>query len=176
MIVYCLRHASAGQPMMNAGKDEKRPLDEKGVQQAHDVGRALAALKVEVDAIISSPLRRAFQTAQIVGEELGHEKVISDDALRPGAGFREFEALLGRYAGKKAIMVAGHNPNLSEFLNQILTGTEDLKPIEMKKAAVAMIEQEGSHTATLMWYMPPKVIRSLQKASARSSRPKTVSK
>jgi phosphohistidine phosphatase SixA len=67
MIVYFLRHANAGEPMANPKKDEKRALDKEGIGQCGTVGRALAALDVQVDAIISSPLKRAAQTASLVG-------------------------------------------------------------------------------------------------------------
>ena len=85
MDIYFLRHANAGEPKLNPAKDEKRPIDKLGIEQSHDVGRALAALDVNPDVIISSPLRRATQTAAVVANELGHEdKVITDAALRPG--------------------------------------------------------------------------------------------
>ena len=66
MQIFFLRHANAGEPKLNPAKDEKRPLDKLGIEQSHDVGRALAALDVTVDAVLSSPLRRATQTASVV--------------------------------------------------------------------------------------------------------------
>ena len=60
MLLYFLRHASAGKSMMNPKKDERRPLDEEGMLQARYVGRLLANLDVQVDQIISSPLKRAL--------------------------------------------------------------------------------------------------------------------
>ncbi len=84
MILYFLRHASAGQPLSNPKKDEKRALDQAGIEQCGYVGRALAALEVQVDVIISSPLKRAAQTASLVGNEMGYEgKLQLEDALRP---------------------------------------------------------------------------------------------
>ena len=49
-------------------------------------------------------------------------------------------------------------------------------PIELKKGAVAKVEKDGRKPAVLKWCMPPKVVRSIQQASASSSRPKTVRK
>src|ERR1035438_1511013 len=69
MDIYFLRHANAGEPKANPAKDEKRPIDKLGIEQSHDVGRALAALDVNPDVIISSPLRRATQTAAVVANE-----------------------------------------------------------------------------------------------------------
>jgi phosphohistidine phosphatase len=177
MDIYFLRHANAGEPKLNPAKDEKRSLDKLGVEQAHDVGRALAALDVTIDVILSSPLRRATQTASVVANEIGYEdKVVVDPALRPGASYEQFLELVGRHSRKEAIMVVGHNPNMTEFLNRMLSGSGTLHALELKKGAIARVEKEGRKAAVLRWCMPPKVIRSIQQASASNSRPKTVSK
>ena len=65
MLLYFLRHASAGKTMLNPKKDERRPLDDEGILQARYMGRLLANLDVQVDQIISSPLTRARQTASL---------------------------------------------------------------------------------------------------------------
>lgn len=177
MYIYFLRHANAGEPKPNPAKDEKRPLDERGIEQSHDVGRALAAMNATLDVIISSPLLRALQTAEIVATEMHHgQKVVTDAGLRPGATFEEFEQLLTRHSRTEAIMVVGHNPNLSQFLNKLLPGGNGASPIEMRKASIAKIEKEGRNSAILKWYMTPKVVRAIQHGSASSSRPKTVRK
>ena len=59
MDIYFLRHASAGQ-YSPGSNDDQRPIDKTGEQQSHDVGRALAALDLKLDAILSSPLTRAI--------------------------------------------------------------------------------------------------------------------
>src|ERR1700681_3013301 len=117
MILYFLRHASAGDHVANPKKDEKRALDKAGIEQCGYVGRALAALDVQVDVVISSPLKRAVQTASLIGNELSYEgKLQFEDALRPAASFADFRKLLDKYAKYESLMLVGHNPNLSEFL------------------------------------------------------------
>jgi phosphohistidine phosphatase len=177
MDIYFLRHANAGEPMSNPAKDDQRPLDKEGIEQAHNVGRALVALKVKLDVIISSPLLRARQTAEIAAKELGQEdKLVTDDALHFHSTWEDFEQLLGRHKNKKAIMVVGHRPSQSEFLNQLVTG-DPAGNIDFKKGTIAKVKVEEGKTATLKWIMPPKVVRALQAvASANSSRPKTFSK
>ena len=97
MIIYFLRHASAGKKVSDPKKDERRPLDEEGILQARYMGRMLANLDVQVDQIISSRLKRALQTASLVANELAHESPIrTDDALAPDAGFDQFRAMLSR--------------------------------------------------------------------------------
>jgi phosphohistidine phosphatase len=173
MIIYFLRHANAGQRLMSPKKDEKRALDKEGIEQCGIVGRALAALDVQVDAMISSPLKRAAQTASLVGNELSYEgKLQLETALKPGASFADFRRMLEKYAKQESIMVVGHNPNLSEFLGRIICEAGCEASTDLKKGAVARVEM-GRNSATLNWCLTPKVIRGLYTAATESSRPKT---
>src|ERR1700730_8314282 len=116
MIVYFLRHASAGKKMLNSTKDERRPLDEEGALQARYVGRMLANLDVQVECIISSPLKRAMQTASLVANELASENAVrTEDALMPEAKFEQFQEMLAEYRKHEAVIVVGHNPSFTEF-------------------------------------------------------------
>src|SRR5690349_6021767 len=141
MIVYFLRHASAGKSMMNPKKDEQRALDEEGILQCRYIGRMLALLDVQVDHIITSPLKRARQTASLVANELAFEATLQiDDAVRPDAEFDQFQAMLARYRRYEAVMVVGHNPSLTEFLSKTISS--DVQ-IDFKKGAVAKVEMSG---------------------------------
>ncbi|HVO81329.1 MAG TPA: histidine phosphatase family protein [Terriglobales bacterium] len=173
MIIYFLRHASAGERLSNPAKDDKRALDRAGIEQCGDVGRALLALDVQVDVIISSPLKRSAQTASLVGNEIGYEgKLQLEDGLRPGASFVEFRRTLDKYSKFETIMVVGHNPNLSEFLGRTISEASCEASVELKKAAVAKVEM-GRGSAALHWCITPKLLRALYAAAAESSRPKT---
>ena len=173
MIVYFLRHANAGQRLLAPKKDEKRGLDKEGIEQCGYVGRGLASLDVFVDAIISSPLKRSTQTASLVGTEMGYEgKIQIDAALRPQATFTEFQRLLEKYARQEAIMVVGHNPNLSEFLGRAISDTGCEASLELRKGAVAKVELRRT-SGSLQWVVTPKIFRTLYAAAAESSRPKS---
>ena len=172
MIVYFLRHASAGQSKNDPAKDEKRALDKEGIEQCGYVGRALAALGVHVDVMISSPLKRATQTASLVGNEMDHEgKLEIDRALLPEAAFAAFRDLLNRHAKQEAIMVVGHNPSMGEFLGKLI-GDGAEASVDLKKGAVAKVEVDRK-MASLHWCLTPKVVRTLYESAAASSRPKT---
>lgn len=175
MVIYFLRHANAGSKQFSSPeKDEKRPLDKVGEEQSHDVGRAMAYLGVITNVIISSPLTRSLQTANIVAQEIGHEeKVILDDALRPEATFEQFRALLNRHKDKPAIMVVGHDPSMTLFVNHVLSNGVPLAAVEMKKGGVAKVEKELRRPAVLRWLVTPKVVQRIQRSSAKRSRPKT---
>src|SRR5260370_39043544 len=108
MISSFVRHATAGEHMANPKKDEKRALDKEGIEQCGYVGRALAALEAQVDVVVSSPLKRATQTASLVGNEMGYEgKLQIETGLRPQATFSDFRKLVEKYARQEAIMVVG---------------------------------------------------------------------
>ncbi len=174
MIVYFLRHANAGQSKANSAADAKRPLDKEGIEQSGYIGRALNAMDVQVDAIISSPLKRASQTAALVGNEIGFDsKLTFSPALQPDATFDAFRDLLEKHAKQEAVMVVGHNPSLSRFLSLLVTGGANDRAIDMKKGAVARVELEGRRPAELIWSITPKIVRALYDSSVDNSRPKT---
>ncbi len=171
MLVYFLRHASAGDSKRDPVKDEKRPLDREGVEQCGYVGRALAVLETHVDTVISSPLKRATQTASLVANELAYEgKIDLDPALRPGATFAQFGDLMTKYGNQEAIMVVGHNPNLSEFLGRLIGGGSRTG-IDLKKAGVARVEV-NHHRGVLAWCLTPKLLRTLTEARRSETRSK----
>jgi phosphohistidine phosphatase len=177
MLVYFLRHASAGQSQADAAEDEKRPLDKQGIVQCRDVGRLLGALGIELDRIISSPLKRAAQTASLVGGELGYaSELLLDPALSPSAAYEDFRELLRRHGKLNALMVVGHNPTLSSFLSLMITNGAFEQAVELKKGSVARVDYDGKQ-ATLNWLLTPKLARAGQSDSkAASSRPKTARK
>lgn len=159
--------------MLNPKKDERRPLDEEGILQARYVGRLLANMDVQVDQIISSPLKRARQTATLVANELAFEGAVQiDDALRPEAGFEQFRTMLARYKKYDSVMVVGHNPSFTEFLSKSVSSSAGAANIDFKKGAVARVELNG-RTGTLDWLVTPKIARTLQSSLKSSSRPKT---
>jgi phosphohistidine phosphatase len=175
MFVYFLRHASAGQRKLGASakSDEKRALDKDGIEQCGYIGRALAALGVQVEIIITSPLKRAMQTAALVGNEMGHEgRLVKENALRPESAFVDFQKMLEKYARQDSVMLVGHNPNLRDFLGRVISDTGCEAVIELKKGAVAKVEMRRN-AGSLSWCITPRILRALHTAATESSRPKT---
>jgi phosphohistidine phosphatase len=172
MIIYFLRHASAGQPKSNPAKDDKRALDDDGITQCRLIGSALAALDVSVDLVLSSPLKRSTQTASLVSTEFGYEgKVQVEKSLAPGASFADFRQMVQKHSQHEAILVVGHNPSLSEFLSLTLTGRHESSVVDLKKCAVARVDAR-QRSATLDWLLTPKIARTLYEVSAANHHPK----
>ena len=176
MILYLLRHASAGHHVANPAQDEKRPLDPQGIEQCTQMGRALNALDVHVDAVISSPLKRATQTASLVANEIGFDgKLQLTPALRPSAQIEAFRELLDKHAKLEAVLVVGHNPSLSQFLSLLISEGASDSSADLKKGAIARVDISG-RMGILKWVLTPKIVQTLSVTTAKSSRPKTLRK
>ena len=169
MIIYFVRHASAGQKKLNPKKDEKRPLDNEGIHQSTQIGRILSAMEATVDAVISSPLKRATQTAALVANEIGYDgKLYLENALRPEAKYDHFRDMLRKYSKAEALMVVGHNPNVSEFLGRVVTENGGRAHIDMKKGAAAKVETEQKRYV-LNWILTPRLAKATADASVNQN-------
>jgi phosphohistidine phosphatase len=172
MNLYLMRHANAGLARENPVLDAKRALIKDGKEQCMLMGRVLSALNVQMDVVVSSPLKRALQTAQFVGTELGYEgKVEISTALAPDADYADFQDLLAKYADREGVLVVGHNPNMFQFLGRLITSNGGAA-IRMRKSSVARVDL-NRHPPLLQWLIDPRMARSIYLSVAKRSRPKT---
>ena len=172
MNLYLMRHANAGLRRENPAQDAKRALIKEGKDQCMLMARMMSSLKVQVDVIVSSPLKRALQTAQFVGTELGYEaKVEISPALGPEADYAAFQKLIEKYADREGVLMVGHNPSLFQFLGRIITGNGGAG-VRMRKGSVARIDMD-KHPPLLQWLVDPRMTRSIYASVAKNSRPKT---
>ncbi|MGC1363941.1 MAG: histidine phosphatase family protein [Silvibacterium sp.] len=183
MNLYILRHASAGTRRANPLIDVKRPLDKEGKQQCMLVGSCLNALKVQFDLIVSSPLKRALQTASLVGTETGYDsKIFVSQALTPEASVTAFEKLIASLAKYDNVLVVGHNPNLPVFLGALvgarnvsalgITRQATRPAIRLRKGAIARVDCT-QRPGTLHWLVDPRILRGVYAKVTKSSRRKT---
>jgi phosphohistidine phosphatase len=173
MNLYLLRHGSAGQRKMNPLLDHKRPLDKEGKQQCILLGRGLNSLKIQFDCVISSPLKRALQTAALVGTETGYEKKIQlSQALAPDGTWNDFQKLIDSVAQLEEVLLVGHNPNLPVYLNRLLSPLATSPIARVRKGAIAALTmQRGS--VRLQWLLDPRLLRAIQSKDIKRSRAKT---
>jgi phosphohistidine phosphatase len=172
MILYLMRHANAGMPRGNPTLDAKRALIKEGKEQCMLMARLMSALKVQVDVVVSSPLKRALQTAQFVGTELGYDgKVEISPALALDANYADFQKLLAKYSHREGVLVVGHNPNVFQFLGRLISGNGGAA-IRMRKGSVARIDLDR-HPPLLQWLIDPRTARAIYASVQKSSRPKT---
>lgn len=172
MNLYLMRHANAGLHRANPLLDKKRGLIKEGKDQCMLMARVLNALKIQVDVIVSSPLKRALQTAQFVGTELGYDgKVEISTALLPEADYPAFQQMLAKYSNREGVLAVGHNPNIFQFLGKLVTGNGGAN-LRLRKGAIARIDLER-HPPQLQWLIDPRMGRSIYASVAKNSRPKT---
>ena len=172
MNLYLMRHANAGLRRDNPTLDAKRALIKEGKDQCMLMARVLSSFKVQIDVIVSSPLKRAMQTAQFVGTELGYDgKVEISPALGLNADYAAFQQMLAKYANREGVLVVGHNPNIFQFLGRLVTGNGGAN-IRLRKGAIARVDVDR-HPPQLQWLIDPRMARVLYASAAKSSRPKT---
>ncbi len=179
MNLYILRHASAGIRRANPLLDVKRPLDKEGKQHCLHLAHVLNALKINFDQVISSPLKRALQTAQLVATETGYEvRILHSDALAPTAEYAEFLHLLDDCSERENVLLVGHSPNLPIFLGLLLArtrasaGSTPPPQIRLRKGSLARLTYARPN-ATLQSLVEPRLVRALYSTSTKSSRRKT---
>ena len=152
MQLYFLRHGEADWPGWTKPDDE-RPLTDFGKKEVRQVAKFLDRLKVKPDLIVSSPLPRALQTAEVAAEQL-KTKVRQDEALEPGFGISELSTVLNRHRSK-VLMLVGHEPDFSIVISALTGGF-----IKMSKAGVALIDIDPeTEKGRLLWLFPPKFAR-----------------
>ena len=155
--LHLLRHADAGDPLAWHGPDEERPLSDKGRKQADRLGRFLAAMEFRPDVILTSPIARASQTAEIVGGHLD-AAVTADERLAESLGLGELERVLRDAGDPDRPVVVGHDPDFSELVAILCDTTR----IPMRKGALARIDvgrplEPGD--GTLRWLVPPDLLK-----------------
>jgi phosphohistidine phosphatase len=174
MNLYLMRHADAGVPRENPVLDAKRGLVKEGKQQCMLMAGVLTALKAQIDVIISSPLKRARQSAQFVGTEIGFDSpVITSPALAPDGDYAAFHQLIAEYANRDGVLVVGHNPNLHQFIGRLITGNgHDGGSIRLRKGAIARVDM-SRRPPQMQWLIDPRLARVVYASVTKSSRPKT---
>ncbi len=161
MNLYILRHASAGTRRANPVIDLKRPLDKEGKGQCMLIGSYLNALKVHFDLVASSPLKRALQTASLVGTEVGFDGGIKvTPALAPEANVAAFHTFINELQGYENVLLVGHNPNLPFFLASLLMNgsAPGRSAIRLRKGAIARIDLTR-RPGMLHWLVDPRILR-----------------
>jgi len=152
-----LRHADAGDPLTWDGPDDRRPLSDRGEKQADRLGRFLAGIGFQPDAILTSPKARAAQTAEIVGGHLG-VPVGVDERLGDDLGIGELEDVLRDAGDPQRPVIVGHDPAFSDLV-ATLCGTSR---VPMRKGAFARIDVGRPLEAgdgTLRWLVPPDLLK-----------------
>jgi phosphohistidine phosphatase len=161
MKLYLLRHGDAGERDASSyTSDAARALTPKGIKRTRELAKFLKAAEVHFDTILSSPLIRAHQTAEIIAEELGMEKELRFvSELAPDHALTEVVALLASAPAKtEAMLLVGHEPGLSRLISLLCTGGANLS-LTLKKGGLCRLdlgEVKSGPCAALEWLLTPR--------------------
>ena len=141
--------------------DAARPLTPDGRRKMARAALGLKLLVPELDLLAASPYKRAVETAEVIAQAYGHERVERVPELAPGAGIDRVVGWLTAQAARNTVTIVGHEPDLSQLVCALLAGSN--RPfVELRKGAACLLEFPGAignATATLDWLLGPKHLR-----------------
>jgi phosphohistidine phosphatase len=172
MDIFILRHGEAGKKLTTGNKDSERPLTAAGQKEVAEIANSFKELEIRFDLIISSPLKRAHQTAAIVAKTLKKEKKMQDwNELKPEGNKQELYRKLSsstQFKQYSSVLIVGHEPYLTDMISDIISdGKGGSGHIVLKKAGLARI---GITSFTppnlhgeLKWLLTPKYLKNMGK-------------
>jgi phosphohistidine phosphatase len=157
MELYLLRHGIA-EEQSPSGRDADRRLTEEGRAKLRRVLERAHAAGAEPSLILSSPLKRALETAEIAAHELGYGgRIVRTDALMPDSSAVNVWAEIRKHSDEAAILLAGHEPLFSHTVASMLGSTRAM--VEFRKAALVRIDFEtlgAEPRGVLQWMLTSK--------------------
>lgn len=160
--LYLVRHGIAAARGDEFPDDSKRPLTSEGIALLRKQAKALDALGIGFDHIITSPLVRTKQTADVFTEFLASKPSISSsDSLAPAGSPAGVFQELAKHARKGRIALVGHEPNLGELAARLI-GSKT--PLGFKKGGICRIDFEvlpPKGVGHLRWFITPKMLRKI---------------
>jgi phosphohistidine phosphatase len=157
MMCYFLRHGPAGDRETWQGPDAERPLTPDGRKRIAREARTIADLKLGVERIVTSPLVRAQQTAEIVAGELDlKDALVVDPRIDLGFSIERLASVLHDYQDTHAIMLVGHDPSMTGVIAEVIGGAR----IDFKKGGLAGVEIDRTSPphGRLAWLASPKLL------------------
>jgi phosphohistidine phosphatase len=162
--LFLIRHGVAEERGDSWPDDAKRPLSEDGIERFQKSARGLARLDVWIDVVLTSPLVRARQTADIVASAFDpRPSIITIESLAPGGSYASLLADLEKHGRKTRIALVGHEPGIGELGARLIGSRHSF---EFKKGAVCRIDVDEIPPVgpgDLRWFLTPKVMTSIKK-------------
>ena len=163
-VMYLVRHGIAG-PAPSGMSDNDRALTPDGKRKMRRIAVGLRRLGVAPDVVLSSPLRRAEETAVILINTLARQRRVEIyPPLAPGHDPAELLKGLRPHRAARELVLVGHQPDLGQLASHLLTRSSRLAPLPFRKGAVAAIHVETippRAPGVLLWFMTPKQLRTV---------------
>jgi phosphohistidine phosphatase len=167
MMLYILRHGAAENDPPPGGDDGARRLTARGREKVREAAAGMRALRVRFDAILASPLPRAFETAELVAAAFtGAPAPEKLTALSTGMTAADALAALKPYERYEHLMIVGHQPGLGATASLLLSGSASAVNIGLKKSGIIALElrdgiERGS--AQLCWMLTSRQLRRMRR-------------
>jgi phosphohistidine phosphatase len=165
MDLYLVRHAIAFDPdPQRWPQDRDRPLTPRGEKRFVRAARGMAELVDSVDVVLSSPFARAWRTAELLHKHADWPAPVECSALEAGGAPADALQALQPHASASAVALVGHEPNMHELASYLLTAEANHAQLEFRKGGVARLSIDSAlrpGSATLVWLLTPKVLRTL---------------
>jgi phosphohistidine phosphatase len=162
MRVVLFRHGPAGKHDPERWPDDaRRPLTARGIGRTRLAARGVMRIERSLTRILTSPLVRAAETAQILAEACdGEVPVETLEALAPGHSFRAVLERLAQCESGDAVALVGHEPDLGKLAGVLLLGAPAALPLKKAGAcAIVFEDRTAAGTGRLDWFLPPGVLR-----------------
>jgi len=164
--LYIMRHGLAvARGSVRFSDDAQRPLMPEGKERMREIAEGLNRMGFEVDWIVTSPLVRAVETAEIIAESLASRVPVDVcEAMRPGGSAEGVIAFLAKRPNRTRVLVVGHEPDLSELAARLM-GAGSHANLGFKKGGCCMIsfdEFPPRNPGQLMWWLTPRLLRKLR--------------
>jgi phosphohistidine phosphatase len=162
MRLLVVRHAIAVPRETPDIPDDERPLTPRGIRRFREAARGLARICPRPDLLLTSPLVRARQTADILAAAWGKIEPQEEEALAGGT-FEEVAAALQPHLDRRLVCVVGHEPDVSDLVARLL-GTSASNRLAFKKGGAALVDLPGPlpKGGALVWYAPPRLLRAIR--------------
>jgi phosphohistidine phosphatase len=158
--LYLIRHATASDI---APSDAERELTKEGREESRILGVALLKAGTKPEQILSSPLARARQTAEIIARELNFQNEVAIfDELCNGCSLANLLRAVKTFEPVREVILVGHNPSLTEHLAELI-GSDNPVALSMGKGSVACVELAALRPGQgeLRWFLRQKQLRLL---------------
>ena len=155
--VYFLRHGDAGDKREWSGDDAERRLSELGERRSRACAEYLVRTGVEPSRILTSPLARSRQTAEILAQAMGQNALVSDDArLAPSFDVKAFRAILAENVLEESLLLVGHDPSFSRVIAATMGGGS----IVLKKGGLVRLDVDDIRkpSGQLVWLTSPSLL------------------
>jgi phosphohistidine phosphatase len=152
VILYFLRHGDAGSAQPS--DDDERELTDAGRAALRWAAPLWRRLNLRPDVVLTSPLPRARQTAELLCGAIRSGEPVPDDRLRPGAGWGDLAQAMAAHPDARRVMFVGHEPDLSTAVVE-LSGAASVR---LRKGGMACVEFYGvpeAGSGEIAWLLDP---------------------